>query len=186
MKLTPFALLAAALCASSAQASTAVQLSLPGVNLPSDQQVEGVRGSFIYGKTSRVEGIDLPIFALSDTQRFTGLQLGVFFGAGRVRGQFEGVAINAFNWHHGNDTGVNVAFVNLVNNVNGINLAFANLGQGNSLASVAAFNYAPRATFQLGFVNATQRLDGLQIGFVNYAANGVLPILPLVNFSKSF
>ena len=80
-----------------AQASTPVQVSLPGVNLPASHQVEGARASFLYGRTGQVKGIDLPVFALSDVDQFSGLQLGVFLGAGRVRHQFGGVAINAIN-----------------------------------------------------------------------------------------
>ncbi|XEI31489.1 hypothetical protein NMD14_11885 [Aeromonas veronii] len=113
------------------QATTPVQVSLPGVNLPASHQVEGARASLLYGRTGQVKGIDLPIFALSDVDQFSGLQLGIFLGAGRVRHQFGGVAINAINWHEGQDTGVN-------------------------------------------------------LGLVNYAANGVFPILPLVNVQKSF
>ena len=92
----PFALLlgcGALTLAGVAQASTPVQISLPGVNLPSSNQVEGARASFLYGRTGQVKGIDLPVFALSDVDQFTGLQLGVFFGASRVRHQFGGVAI---------------------------------------------------------------------------------------------
>lgn len=39
---------------------------------------------------------------------------------------------------------------------------------------------------QFGFVNATKNLEGLQVGFVNYAENGVFPVLPIINFRKSF
>ena len=46
------------------------------------------------------------------------------------------------------------------------------------LANVGFVNYAERTTFQLGFVNATKHLDGLQIGLANYAENGIFPILP--------
>ncbi len=104
-----------------AHASTPVQLSLPGVNLPASHQVEGARASVLYGRTGQVKGIDLPVFALSDVDQFTGLQLGIFLGAGRVRHQFGGVAINAVNWHEGQDKGVNLGFVNLTNNVQGLN-----------------------------------------------------------------
>ena len=119
----PFALLlgcGALTLAGVAQASTPVQISLPGVNLPSSNQVEGARASFLYGRTGQVKGIDLPVFALSDVDQFTGLQLGVFFGASRVRHQFGGVAINAVNWHEGQDTGLNLGFVNLTNNVKAV------------------------------------------------------------------
>ena len=53
----PFALLlgcGALTLAGVAQASTPVQISLPGVNLPSSNQVEGARASFVYGRTGQV------------------------------------------------------------------------------------------------------------------------------------
>lgn len=116
----PLALLlgcgALALCGV-ARASTPVQISLPGINLPASHQVEGAHASSLYGRTGQAKGIDLPVFALSDVDPFSGLQLGIFFSAGRVRHQFGGVAINALNWHGGQDTGVNLGFVNLTNNV---------------------------------------------------------------------
>ena len=145
----------------------------------------GARASVLYGRTGQVKGIDLPVFALSDVDQFTGLQLGIFLGAG-VRHQFGGVAINAVNWHEGQDKGVNLGFVNLTNNVQGLNWGAVNIAKGNALANVGFVNYAERATFQLGFINATKHLDGLQIGLANYAENGVFPILPLINFKKSF
>ncbi len=113
-----------------AQASTPVQVSLPGVNLPASHQVEGARASLLYGRTGQVKGIDLPIFALSDVDQFSGLQLGIFLGAGRVRHQFGGVAINAINWHEGQDTGVNLGLVNLTNNVQGLNWGGGQYRQG--------------------------------------------------------
>jgi hypothetical protein len=169
-----------------AEAATPIQISLPGINLPASQQVEGARASLLYGRTASVKGLDLPVFALSDVNSFTGLQLGVFFGAGRVRNQFNGVAINALNWHDGQDRGVNLGFVNLTNNVQGLNWGAVNIARGNALANVGFVNYAERTTFQIGFINATKHLDGLQIGLANYAENGIFPILPLINFKKSF
>jgi len=70
--------------------------------------------------------------------QFSGLQLGVFLGAGRVRHQFNGVAINAVNWHEGQDKGVNLGFVNLTNNVQGLNWGAVNIAKGNALANVGA------------------------------------------------
>lgn len=199
-----------------AQAATPVQLSLPGVNLPASEQVTGVRLDLLYGKTQQVKGLDLPLFALSDTNDFTGLQLGLGLGAGRVRNHFKGIAVTLFNWHEGQDVGGNLGFVNYTRSVSGVNLggianvtgdvyglnvaglvnytggvrglnfAPVNVSRGKALASIGFVNYADSATFQLGFFNATQHLDGIQIGLGNYAPNGILPVMPLVNFSKSF
>jgi len=196
-------LLAAAVtlsCASWAQASTPVQLSLPGINLPASQQVSGARLSVLYGQTGSATGLDVPLFALSDTNHFTGIQFALGVGAARVRQSFNGVALTAINWHEGRDQGVNIGLVNLTNQAQGLNAGLVNVGnsmqglnfgmvniaQGNALANVGFVNYAERTTFQLGLFNATQHLDGVQIGLGNYAANGIFPVLPLINISKSF
>ena len=196
-------LLAAAVtlsCASWAQASTPVQLSLPGINLPASQQVSGARLSVLYGQTGSVTGLDVPLFALSDTNHFTGIQFALGVGAARVRQSFHGVALTAVNWHEGRDQGVNIGLVNLTNQAQGLNAGLVNVGnsmqglnfgmvniaQGNALANVGFVNYAERTTFQLGLFNATQHLDGVQIGLGNYAANGIFPVLPFINISKSF
>ena len=196
-------LLAAAVtlsCASWAQASTPVQLSVPGINLPASQQVSGARLSVLYGQTGSVTGLDVPLFALSDTNHFTGIQFALGVGAARVRQSFHGVALTAVNWHEGRDQGVNIGLVNLTNQAQGLNAGLVNVGnsmqglnfgmvniaQGNALANVGFVNYAERTTFQLGLFNATQHLDGVQIGLGNYAANGIFPVLPLINISKSF
>lgn len=187
-------------CAGWAQAATPVQLSLPGLNLPASQQVTGARLSVLYGQTGSMTGLDVPLFALSDTNNFTGVQFGLGLGAGRVRHSFKGVAITAVNWHEGQDLGVNLGLVNLTNQAQGLNAGLVNVGnsmhglnfgavniaQGNALANVGFINYAERTTFQLGLFNATQHLDGVQIGLGNYAANGIFPVLPLINISKSF
>lgn len=200
MKLRRLAVAMVLGCAGWAQAATPVQLSLPGLNLPASQQVKGARLSLLYGETGSVQGLDLPLFALSDTRDFTGIQLGLGVGAGRVRQSFKGVALTALNWHEGNDSGANIGFVNLTHNVHGVNLGLVNAGQdtrglnlgllnvaqGRALANVGVVNYAERTTFQLGLFNATQHLDGVQIGLGNYAANGIFPVLPLINVSKSF
>ena len=167
------------------QASTPIQLSLPGINLPNSHQVTGVRASFLYGRTNDVTGINLPVLALSDVDNFSGLQVG-FLGAARVRQEFNGVALSVFNWHDGKDTGLNVGIVNLTNDVQGGNWGIVNVARGNALANVGFVNFAERTTFQIGLVNVAKQLDGLQIGLANYAENGVFPILPLINFKKSF
>jgi hypothetical protein len=175
-----------------------MQLSLPGVNLPAGD-VHGARFNVLYGETSNVKGVNLSL-GLSEMQNFTGVDVGLFFGVSHVKQNFKGLAINFVNWHEGQDRGVNMAFVNSANKVSGINFGGVNLNngtdglnwggvnvvRGQSLVDIGIINYAERTHFQFGLINATHHLEGLQIGLVNYAANGILPILPLVNFNKSF
>ncbi len=152
-------LLAAAVtlsCASWAQAATPVQLSLPGINLPASQQVSGARLSVLYGQTGSVTGLDVPLFALSDTNHFTGIQFALGVGAARVRQSFNGVALTAINWHEGRDQGVNIGLVNLTNQAQGLNAGLVNVGN-----SMQGLNF--------GMVNIAQGNALANVGFVNYA-----------------
>ncbi|ADO82122.1 VC2662 family protein [Ilyobacter polytropus] len=193
--------------------AASAQISVPGKNIPNEENVSGVRLSLLHGETAIVKGLDISVLGLSDMDNFTGLELGLFFGANRVKNEFKGLSLGLVNWHEGYDKGANLGFVNYVNDVNGVNFAFANystgdsminlasvnyveydsmvnfgfvnITQGTSLVDVGVINYAEATSFQFGIVNATKALDGLQIGFVNYAENGVFPVLPIVNFKKS-
>lgn len=175
-----------------------VQLSVPGNNFPDDDTVSGVRFSLLNGKTKDVTGVNVSILSLSEIENFKGLDFGLFFGASKVTGDFTGVSFNLLNWHEGQSKGVNFGLVNSVKNMNGVNVGLVNIVQedslvnfgtvnytkGHSTIDLGFVNYAESTTFQLGFVNGTKNLDGLQIGLVNYAENGVLPVLPIVNFRK--
>jgi len=167
-------------------AAAPLQFSIPGQNMPASQQVEGVRLSLLNGRTSSVSGLDISVLGLSEVDSLKGVEIGFFFGASRIKREFTGAAFSLMNWHEGRDAGLNMGFVNLVNEVRGLNFGAVNISQGNSLANIGVINYAERASFQFGIFNAAKRLDGVQIGIVNYAENGVIPVLPLVNFSKSF
>jgi len=176
------------------------QVSLPGNNnFPDSQDVTGARLSLLYGEARNVKGLNVSVLGISEVENFTGLEFDWFFGANRVKNEFKGVALGWVNWHEGQDTGVNIGFVNFVNNVNGVNLGGFNYSQGvtkinvglvnvglyESLVDIGFVNYSESTTFQIGLVNATKNLDGLQVGIINYAENGIFPVLPLVNFRKS-
>ena len=40
------------------------------------------------------------------------------------------------------------------------------------------------STAQLGIINITTKLRGFQLGFINIAENGFLPVFPIFNFPK--
>jgi len=65
-----------------------------------------------------------------------------------------------------------------------VNIGLANIGLGESLIDIGLVNYSESTSFQVGFINATKKLDGLQVGLINYAENGVVPVLPIINFKK--
>ena len=59
--------------------------------------------------------------------------------------------------------------------------------RGEAVVQLGFVNYSESVSgLQFGFVNGTKNLEGVQVGLVNYAANGILPVLPIVNFRKSF
>lgn len=177
-------------------AETPFQLGLPGTNIPADQNVKGVRLNLLYGKNTNMNGLDINILALGETNNFTGVQLSpLWIGANKVNNSFTGVGIGFANIHLGQSTGVVIGGVNYTNDFNGlqwgfvnfnqrksvINLGGVNINQGESLVDIGFVNYAERTTFQLGLVNFTNDLQGLQVGFVNFAKNGFFPVFPFFN-----
>jgi len=185
------------LLTSLAFAENPVQLSVPGTNFP-EGNVKGARLNLLYGRTHNVTGLNVSVLGLSEVDNFTGLQLGFLLGAAKVNGDFTGVSLALVNWQEGRSKGLNIGLVNYVKDMKGLNLGllnyteneslinigFVNYTGGHSTIDIAFVNYAESTTFQLGLVNATKNLDGLQVGLINYAENGVLPVLPIVNFRK--
>lgn len=164
----------AAAMAAPAFAAQPIQLSVPGNNLP-DGNVQGFRASLLYGQTPSVTGLQLPILGLAESQNFTGLSVGIAFGATRVTGASKGVKFGLANW---ND-----------NTAKGADFGFANYTGGHFTGlQFGAFNYAGSLNgLQLGFINATDRINqGIQIGLINYDKSGTfiskdLPVFPIIN-----
>jgi hypothetical protein len=105
-------------------------------------------------------------------------------GANRISGEMNGVSLGLFNWHEGQDTGVNWGAVNITNNVKGLNLGLLNIADGHTVADVGMVNISESSNFQLSWVNVTQQLNGLQLGLVNCAKNGFLPCFIIFNFGQ--
>ena len=176
------------------------QFSTIGLNAPESQDVNGFRLSLFHGQTATVQGFDMAALGLSEVDKLDGISFNVLLGASKVNNEFSGASFSLFNWHLGHDTGVNMALVNNTTHVKGVNLAIvnlsktvagANVGLVNysdklSLVDFGAMNYAKTAKFQFGIFNVAENLQGLQIGLLNYAENGVIKILPLINFKHSF
>ena len=185
--------------AATAQQVTA-QFSSLGFNAPVSERVDGFRLSLLHGKTDNMRGFDMALLGMSEVNTLNGVSFNLLLGASKVNKRFDGAAFGLYNWHLGQDNGFNFALVNNTHRVKGVNLAAvnlsgsvagANIGLVNysdrlTLIDFGAVNYAKSAKFQFGLVNMTDNLQGLQIGLINYAQNGVLPILPLINFKHSF
>lgn len=175
---------------------TPFQLGVPGTNMPADQDVKGVRLNLLYGKNTNMNGLDINILALGETDNFRGIQISPFWlGANKVNDSFTGVGFGGANIYLGKSTGVALGFLNYTNNFNGlqwgvvnfnqkksvINLGAVNFNQGESTVDIGFVNYAEKTTFQLGIVNFTNELEGVQVGFINFAKNGFFPVFPLFN-----
>lgn len=167
-------LLTTIVCASSAYAATPVQVSVPGLNLPAGD-VSGVRLSALYGRSHNVKGLNISLLGLSDIDNFTGLNLGMFYGANRTRNSMKGVEFGLANLNEGTAKGADFGLINYTaNNFTG--------GQ------FGLFNYAGSLNgLQFGFMNATDHINkGIQIGLINYDRSGTfvskdLPVFPIVN-----
>lgn len=172
------------LLAHGAAAETPFQLALPSLNVPSDPQVSGMRLSFLYGKNSRTQGFDVGVLSVSETSDFSGLAL--VGGVSKVTGRMDsGVAFSLVNYHTGTDSGVNGAFINLLNEAPGaFTTGFVIIAKGTTLVDLGGVNVSKSSTAQIGFINVTKRIKSFQFGFINMAENGFLPVFPVFNFPK--
>lgn len=167
--------------ASPALADAAFQFAAPNLRAPDDPHVNGVRFTVIRGENRSVRGLDLGMFAYSETRNLTGFRS--VLGVGRLHGDMSGVASSIVNLHDGVDRGANVALVNRVRKMaSGVNLALVNLVSGSSTTDVGGMNISKRSAVQVGLLNIADRIDGVQLGLLNLAENGFLPVFPLFNF----
>ncbi|USD65089.1 phaC PHA synthase [Vibrio sp. SCSIO 43136] len=179
-------LMAASLAAPVAMAdsSGAMFSTLEGNNVPSNDAVGGVRLSVLHGKVSEVKGVDVSLLGMSETDKTTGLNFGLFFGGSKVNQEMKGVSLGLFNWNEGQAKGLNAGLVNYTNDVKGLNLSTVNYSQGHTMADVALVSISEKSNFQFGFFNKTKQIEGVQIGLLNCADNGFFKCFPIVNFAK--
>lgn len=169
---------------SAATAETGFQLAIPNVNLPDDPAVSGLRLSFLLGQNQSTRGLDFGILSMSETSRLSGLAL--VAGISKVTGEMDnGVAFSLINYHTGRDSGVNGAFINLLNEAGeAFNTGFVIIADGSTMVDLGGFNMSRSSTAQIGFINVTKEIKSFQFGFINMAENGFLPIFPIFNFPK--
>lgn len=168
--------------AGAALADTPFQFAAPNLNAPPDPDVRGVRFSFLHGENRSVKGLDLGLLSLSETSRASGVAF--IGGVHYVRQEMSnGAAFSIVNYHRGRDSGVNGAFVNLLNDTTrAFNLGFITYAEGATMVDLGGINISRSSTAQIGFINMTDRIESFQFGFLNMAANGFLPIFPVFNF----
>ncbi len=127
-----------------------------------------------------------PIWATEERTCY-GAQVAVVANAGDLYGIQVG-AFNGFPWTHDTrgDTirGLQVGLIDGAGTLNGVQIAglltWTNTAYGVQLAPL---NVADRVRgLQVGLVNRA-RTGGLQLGLLNWNDHGLLPVLPLFNFS---
>lgn len=153
--LTAMLLLSAAAMPGAAEEKP-VQISLfPPIQIvPEEDSITALRINFIYGKNASVSGLDLGLVNHTTTGLSKGLQTGFVSIADA---DFLGVQYSVVNVTRNDFEGFQWGFVN-----------YAGKGKG----------------LQLGFFNYAETMHGLQIGLVNVIREGgVLPVLPIVNWS---
>jgi len=170
--------------AGTASAGATFQFTLPGLQAPKDDNVDGMRFSLFHGKGKNLNGVDFGLVSLSETGNLSGAAF--IFGLHRLTGDMDGgVAWSLVNVHSGNDQGLNAAFINKVNNVEaGVDLGFVNLADGDTLVDIGAVNMSRSSTVQVGFINVTKKIEGVQIGFINVADNGFFKVFSFFNFAR--
>ncbi|MFK7896683.1 MAG: phaC PHA synthase [Myxococcota bacterium] len=165
-------------------ADVTAQFAAGGFRGPDDPNVSAFRFTVINGKNTKMGGFDLGFASLSESQDLSGFAL--IFGLHRLTGNMNGGAVfSLVNIHDGDDKGLNAGFVNKVNDATGaMNLGLVNIADGRTLIDTGALNMAQESTAQLGMINITTKLRGFQLGFINIAENGFLPVFPIFNFPK--
>ena len=158
--------------------STNFQLGLtPTLNIGEGEEVKGLRVPVLFGTTEKVTGVDFNMFA-SDVDKFTGLQGGIFLGAGIFN-----KGLGLINLHDGDSKGLLIGAGNLTNGFTGLKLGIFNYSKSNSDYEFGVINYSKETFFQLGLINVADQINGIQIGFLNFASNGILPVMPFLNFN---
>jgi hypothetical protein len=167
-----------------ASADATAQFAAGGFRGPDDPNVNGLRFVLLYGENDRMSGLDMGFLSLNESVNLSGVAL--VLGLHKLNGDMTGgAAFSLVNIHDGNDSGLNAAFFNKVNNAEGaVDLGFVNIADGTTLVDIGAVNMAKASTAQLGFINIATEIKGFQLGFINIAENGFLPVFPFFNFPK--
>jgi hypothetical protein len=86
--------------------------------------------------------VDLGLLSMSKTGTLSGLAL--VAGLNRVTGDMPGgAAFSAVNWHGGRDSGVNGAFVNVLNDTEkAFNVGFVTVAKGQTGVDLGGFNFS--------------------------------------------
>ena len=149
--------------------------------------IDGARLGLFYTKNNDVKGLDVNFLVSHTTGDFEGVQIWGLLNV--IEGDMEGVQVfNGINVTGGYTDGYKVMnFVNSDKNVRGGRIvAFVNYTDELDGLDIGFVNVSKKAKgIQIGAFNYAEVLDGIQVGFVNVAMNSsIFPVLPLVNFNR--
>ena len=168
----------------SASADASAQFQFAGLRAPDDPNVDGFRFSLLYGNSEKLGGFDLAGALYAGSSEFSGA--GPWFAMAHVRGDSRGCLCSFANYIEGTSHGAALAFINIVGDApEGVNIGFVNYTEGATTFDLSGFGISERSKVQLGFINVTDEIERFQIGFLNVAQNGFLPVFPIFNFPKS-
>jgi len=169
--------------------SSGFQLGIsPSLKLPADEDVRGVQLS-LFGKNRSTSGFNFNILG-HETDHFSGLQTGIFFGASpinKINKSYSGATLGLANILGGeDDKGLLVGAYNATNNFKGLKMGVFNYAKGHSSFDFGAVNNSGSTNFQLGLLNFTKILNGAQIGLLNFSKKGGFRVMPGINASLRF
>ena len=180
MLLTGFALMVGG----AAIADTGSQFVFAGLETPKADNIQNFRASILFASANQMNGFDLGLVSLTQDNEFNGV--GPLFAVALVKGNSKGCLCSFANFVSGESQGVNAGFINVTKKMTGgANVGFLNITQGYSSVDVSALGISQESNVQIGLVNVTNEIQGVQIGFLNFAKNGFFPVFPFVNWPKS-
>ena len=166
-----------------AWSDTGFQFQFAGAGVPDNStRVDGVRLYLLSAQNERVSGFDLGFAALSEVETQEGFSFNL--GISRVTGSSSGAAGSLVNLHTGNDSGLNIAPLNIVKKSSGVNGGMLNITEGSSAVDIGMLNMSKKSQTQLGMLNFTNEIQNLQVGLLNFADNGIFPVFPFFNYPK--
>ena len=151
-----------------------------------EKNVKGLRISLLGAYNENVEGLDMTFIGISGTKKSKGGQIiggGLNFTNEMDGMQAVGIGINyssTFSTYQIAGIGINYAENTTIQIGMSLNAA------SKSLTQIGIVNYSETTNFQVGFLNITKYLDGIQIGFLNIVLKPTAPygyVLPFFNMS---
>jgi hypothetical protein len=151
-----------------------------------EKSVEGLRLNLLGAYNESVNGLDMTFIGVSGTNKSKGMQ--ITGGGLNFTNEMEGMQAVGLGINYSSTSstyqiaGVGINYAENTTAQVGISLNAAS----KSLTQIGIVNYSETTNFQVGFLNITKYLDGIQIGFLNIVLKPTAPygyVLPFFNMS---